>query len=334
VGAHASLRGHEDHVLPVRDVDERDGAAAPAASADLHIASNSPANNTGTPLAGVPLDFDGNARNASTPDIGADEAFSWTVEATAGPHGSISPVGVLTLNQGESQAYTITAEPGYHIADVLVDGSSKGPLSNYTITNVSSARTIVASFSSNNLNVNFTNMQNVPLTVEGLTLLGNTANFALNFAPIVGTDLTVVNNTGLAFIQGRYDNLGQGQAVSLTYNGVTYPFVANYFGGTGNDLVLQWANTRLVGCGQNDDGELGNNTTNTGVNGSNPLFNRVDTTGVLAGKTVEVQAGGAVNIKGKASVFTDDARFNLPGYGTLSAGGGTTTQPHAARPKF
>jgi hypothetical protein len=55
---------------------------------------------------------------------------------------------------------------------------------------------------------------------------------------------------------------------------------------------------------------------------------------VLAGKTVEVQAGGAVNVKGKASVFTDDARFNLPGYGTLSAGGGATTQPHAARPKF
>ena len=55
---------------------------------------------------------------------------------------------------------------------------------------------------------------------------------------------------------------------------------------------------------------------------------------VLAGKTVEVQAGGAVNVKGKASVFTDDARFNLPGYGTLNAGGGTTTQPHAARPKF
>ena len=55
---------------------------------------------------------------------------------------------------------------------------------------------------------------------------------------------------------------------------------------------------------------------------------------VLAGKTVEVQAGGAVNVKGKASVFTDDARFNLPGYGTLNAGGGTTMQPHAARPKF
>jgi hypothetical protein len=55
---------------------------------------------------------------------------------------------------------------------------------------------------------------------------------------------------------------------------------------------------------------------------------------VLAGKMVEVQAGGAVQVKGKASVFTDDARFNLPGYGTLSAGGGTTTQPHAARPKF
>ena len=35
-------------------------------------------------------------------------------------------------------------------------------------------------------------------------------------------------------------------------------FVANYFGGTGNDLVLQWANTRLLAWGNSDSGQLGN----------------------------------------------------------------------------
>ena len=32
-------------------------------------------------------------------------------------------------------------------------------------------------------------------------------------------------------------NLAQGQRVDLTYGGLVYSFVANYFGGTGNDLV-------------------------------------------------------------------------------------------------
>lgn len=243
--------------------------------------------------------------------MGADEAFSWTVEATAGPHGSISPVGVLTLNQGESQAYTITAEPGYHIADVLVDGSSKGSLSNYTITNVSSAHTIVASFSSNNLSANFTNMQDVPLTVDVLTLIGNTANFSLNFAPIVGTDLTVVNNTGLAFIQGKFDNLNQGQAVNLTFGGITYPFVANYFGGNGNDLVLQWANARLLAWGYNSSGQLGNNVT-TSSSVPVPVFMK----GSLDGKVVIASdAGGdlclAVCSDGTVVTWGDNTFFQL-----------------------
>jgi len=264
------------------------GAAQPPASVDLHIAFSSPANNTGTPLAAVPMDFDGSTRNASTPDIGADEAFSWTVDATAGPNGSISPGGAVTLNQGESQAFAITAAPGYRIADVVVDGSSKGPLASYTITNIISARSIVASFVSNNLNANFTNMQDVPLTVAGLTLLANTANFSLNFAPIAGTNLTVVNNTGLGSIQGYFDNLAQGQLVNLTYNGITYVFVANYFGGTGNDLVLQWANTRLVGWGSNSSGQLGSNITT-----SSRLPIPADVTGVLAGRTISILSSGS-----------------------------------------
>lgn len=77
-----------------------------------------------------------------------------------------------------------------------------------------------------------------------------------------GTNLTVINNTSLSPISGTFSNLAQGQAVSLSFAGVTYDFVANYFGGSGNDLVLQWAKVRLAAWGSNYDGEvgIGNNT--------------------------------------------------------------------------
>jgi alpha-tubulin suppressor-like RCC1 family protein len=127
----------------------------------------------------------------------------------------------------------------------------------------------------------------VPVTANGYTATGNTVNFSLNFAPATGTDLIVVNNTGLAFIVGTFDNLAQGQAVALSYSGITYRFVANYFGGSGNDLVLVWASDRAYAWGNNGNGQLGDNTTTI-----RHLPVAVTATGVLAGKTVVGLAAG------------------------------------------
>jgi hypothetical protein len=41
--------------------------------ANLHIAAGSPCDGAGTPVGAPPTDFDGQARDPATPDIGADE---------------------------------------------------------------------------------------------------------------------------------------------------------------------------------------------------------------------------------------------------------------------
>ncbi|WP_395753441.1 cadherin-like beta sandwich domain-containing protein [Prosthecobacter sp.] len=129
----------------------------------------------------------------------------------------------------------------------------------------------------------------VPVTFNGFTVAGGTVDFALNYAPAPGTTLMVVNNTGLGFISGAFSNLAQGQAVHLNYNGVSYPFVASYFGGTGNDLVLTWANTRPYAWGYNSTGQLGNNTTS---NASVPV--PATTAGTpLAGRTLLALSAGS-----------------------------------------
>ncbi|OAI56762.1 hypothetical protein AYO49_00605, partial [Verrucomicrobiaceae bacterium SCGC AG-212-N21] len=97
----------------------------------------------------------------------------------------------------------------------------------------------------------------------------------------------VVKNIGLPFINGAFSNLSQGQTVNLSYNGVRYKFAANYFGGTGNDLVLQWADTRMVAWGLNDRGMLGNGTR---IKSLQPTA--VDGTGLLAGKTITAMSAG------------------------------------------
>ncbi len=124
----------------------------------------------------------------------------------------------------------------------------------------------------------------VPLAADTVS---GAATFTLSFTPPVGTNFTVVKNTGSGFISGKFDNLAQGQAVTLRFRGASYNFVANYYGGSGNDLVLQWANVRPLAWGYNIYGELGNNST---ANQLTPAA--VDTTGVLAGKTITALAGG------------------------------------------
>ena len=137
------------------------------------------------------------------------------------------------------------------------------------------------------VNAIFNSAGDVPVTASGYTATGNTVNFTLNYAPATGTDLMVVNNNGLGFIEGTFDNLAQGQPVALSYGGVTYRFVANYYGGSGNDLVLVWASNRAFAWGNNDGGQLGDNTSK-----ARQLPVPVTPTGVLAGKTVVAVAAG------------------------------------------
>ncbi len=63
-------------------------------------------------------------------------AKTYVISASAGTNGTISPSGSVSVSQGGSQAFTITANTGYQVADVKVDGTSVGAVSSYTFTNV------------------------------------------------------------------------------------------------------------------------------------------------------------------------------------------------------
>ena len=54
------------------------------------------------------------------------ELTTYTVTATAGPNGSISPSGAVSVTEGANQTFTITPNANHHVADVLVDGNRWG----------------------------------------------------------------------------------------------------------------------------------------------------------------------------------------------------------------
>ncbi len=71
---------------------------------------------------------------------------TFILTATAGTGGSISPFGLVEVSQGQGQTFTITASPGFVVADVLVNGQSIGAVGSYTFANVDADGSISVSF--------------------------------------------------------------------------------------------------------------------------------------------------------------------------------------------
>jgi hypothetical protein len=68
------------------------------------------------------------------------------ITASAGPGGTVTPAGEISVNAGTAQTFTITPGAGYRILDVEVDGSSVGARNSYTFSNLSANHTITATF--------------------------------------------------------------------------------------------------------------------------------------------------------------------------------------------
>ena len=71
----------------------------------------------------------------------------YTITATAGKGGTISPDGSVRVARRSDKTFDITPDEGYEIKDVLVDGVSVGKVDSYTFENVSKHATIEALFS-------------------------------------------------------------------------------------------------------------------------------------------------------------------------------------------
>lgn len=81
---------------------------------------------------------------------------NYTIIASSGANGTISPEGSVTVAAGTDKTFTITADTGYHISDVKVDGVSVGTVSSYTFKNVKANHTIHATFAKNSNPTSYT----------------------------------------------------------------------------------------------------------------------------------------------------------------------------------
>ena len=78
---------------------------------------------------------------------GSGHSYSYyTIKATAGAGGSISPSGNVSVREGRDQTFTITPDKGYAVSNVKIDGKSIGAVKSYTFENVRRTHTIEVIF--------------------------------------------------------------------------------------------------------------------------------------------------------------------------------------------
>ena len=87
----------------------------------------------------------GNSGNHGSSSSGSSTT-TYTIKATAGNGGSISPKGNVSVVRSSDKLFSFTADAGYEVASVLVDGKDIGKVSSYNFTNVRAAHTIEVKF--------------------------------------------------------------------------------------------------------------------------------------------------------------------------------------------
>lgn len=159
---------------------------------------------------------------APTSVIDAEQSLDLTITATSGSDGSISPQGNVIVNYGENQTFTVSPNAGYHIADVLVDGSSVGALTSHTFTNVTANHTIAASFAINTYTLTITSANG--------TVTKNPDQVNYNHGSTV--QLTATPAVGYSFSSWSGDASGSTNPLTVTMDGnknITANFTLNTY---------------------------------------------------------------------------------------------------------
>ena len=145
---------------------------------------------------------------------------TFTITATAGANGTISPAGAQTVDYGGSQTFTITPATGYHVADVLVDGNSVGPVTGRTFTNVTANHTISASFAIDAFTITATAGANGTISPAGTQTLNYGGSQAFTITPATGYHVAdvLVDGNSVGPVTGRtFTNVTANHTISASF---------------------------------------------------------------------------------------------------------------------
>ena len=222
-----SLAGHDEWRLPNRNEMQTlldyvsvypaiDTTIFPDTISSIYWSSTTNANNTsyawhssfGSGFLGISL-----KSNMNYYVRAVTETSIYIITSSAGAGGSISPSGDVTVRQGVDQIFDITANSGYHVSDVLVDGVSVGGVTSYIFSNVTSDHSIEAQFA---------------VTETSIYIITSSAGAGGSISPSGDVTVTqgadqafdITSNSGYHVLDVLVDGVSAGDVTSYTFSNV------------------------------------------------------------------------------------------------------------------
>jgi hypothetical protein len=143
-----------------------------------------------------------------------------TITATAGPNGSISPAGSVSVNAGANQKFTFTPDAGYRLNELFIDGVKQQSLKNpYTFYSVQADHTISANFVPDVYTISITAFSGGSVEVTG-TAITPTLPVTVNGGE--SSEITVSPGASITI------TVTAGSLRSLNDNGAAYKNITTY----------------------------------------------------------------------------------------------------------
>ncbi|MEO0024096.1 MAG: hypothetical protein RL196_537 [Actinomycetota bacterium] len=256
-------------------------------------------------------------------------AIGYSIVASAGSHGSISPGGSTTVYSGTSQSYTITPVTGYHVADVLVDSNSVGAVTTYTFNNVTASHTISVSFAINTYNiVASVDYGSGTISPNGTTSVNYGTNQTYTITPATGYRINdvIVDNASVGTPSSHtFSNVTANHTILVSFTIASYDIVASV--DSGNGTISPTGTTAVT---------PGNNQTYTITPDAGWVINDIRVDGTLTSNTSSytfsnVQAGHTIAVSFVRGTYTINSSIDY-GSGSITplgdsnvTGGGNKT---------
>ena len=163
--------------------------------------------------------FDGEVNNNDNPvtvTMNANQTITahfainiYTLNVTERENGSITP-GTTTVEHGSAQSFTISANTGYHIDSVVVDGVKVDSTENYTFNNVTENHTLDVSFAINIYTLTSTAGENGSINPSG--------DMSVNYGG--SQAYTITANADYHILDVLVDSISVGAVSSYTFENV------------------------------------------------------------------------------------------------------------------
>jgi len=182
-------------------------------------------------------------------------AQNYTINASAGANGTISPSGAVSVANGANRSFSITPASGYQVADVLVDGASVGAVTAYAFSNINANHTISASFaatSTSSYRITASAGQNGTISPSGQVTVARGGSQTFSITPNTNCYIAnvVVNGQSIGQVSTyTFRNVTSNNTISATFGANSYTVAAS--AGSGGTIQPSGAISLNAGASQN-----------------------------------------------------------------------------------